>query len=280
MAESKSSITTVIAVLGWVVATISLTLNYLDYTAKSEEREILRNSTPTYSVIFSPLNLRSFPKEIQEIKKPVQQPFLVKHERGGAIQGLRLTFQATNGGLKNVVIEEGATGIRQELQNSGKELVLEKSSLLQGDKVSGYLVTDGLIEVSFRAGAEKGQELKREILGSYPPWYEQNFFIAIVLLTGLVTVVIGVLFALYKLSPVILKILEGQAEPDGRGRVLLISGIVLLMFFGHLLPLVPSVTQIFYAVLLYLLVTNLKNIGRLFGKETPSQQLVHADDTG
>jgi hypothetical protein len=122
---------------------------------------------------------------------------------------------------------------------------------------------------------------KRDSLGGYdPPWYEQEIFIAIVLLMGGLAALIAVLFALKKLSPAIWKLLEGQAEPDRGGRVLLISGIVLLMFFGHLLPLVPSVTQIFYAVLLYLLLTNLKNIGRLFGKEAPLQAPADAHETG
>lgn len=156
----KSRFSNTVAFLGWIVAIFSLGINFLEYRAKQEEREAALTAAPKYTWNFSSLNLKSFPPEIREIKKPVRQPFALKHLSGEPVRGLHVAFRSDVGGITGVVLDEGGDRVNPELRNGGKELDIKKDILLQGEAISGYLTTDGLVEVTAKTAAEKGQEYK------------------------------------------------------------------------------------------------------------------------
>ena len=274
--SSKSSFSTVIAVLGWIVAALSLTMNFLEYQNKQAERQALLDATPKYSWNFAPLTLNSFPPEIREIKKPVRQAFSIKHESGEPVRGLTILFRAAGGRIVDLVVEEGGRGTKYELQKEGRELVLEKAVLVPEETVSGHLITDGLVEVGAKVGAEKGQEYKRLVapIGSRP-WYLSEEFMVVGILFA---TVIAACFALYKFAPSVIARTTSPVEISDGAKVTWVIVIGLLTLFGGKLG-IPNPTQLFYAVLLYLLVTNLGRLTALLRPEPAAAKPTASPET-
>jgi hypothetical protein len=253
----KSRFSNTVAFLGWIVAIFSLGINFLEYRAKQEEREAALTAAPKYTWNFSSLNLKSFPPEIREIKKPVRQPFALKHLSGEPVRGLHVAFRSDVGGITGVVLDEGGDRVNPELRNGGKELDIKKDILLQGEAISGYLTTDGLVEVTAKTAAEKGQEYKPlDGLIVAQPWYLREEFLIVGIALG---IVLAAFLILRRFAPSIVRAINDPIELSGRTKLIWVIAIGLLMFFGRLVSL-PGPAELFYALLLYLLITNLASV--------------------
>jgi hypothetical protein len=261
--ESKSSLSNVLALLGWIVAALSLAMNYLDYQAKEADRQAILAAAPTYSLNFSSINPNSFPLEIRDVQKPVRQPFSIKHETGDQVINLRLDFEAKGGNILGLEVDQGAAGTKQDLQKDGRELVFQKDVLLPGETVSGNIITNGLVAASVTSGAEKGKPytgFTRTV--EEGPWYTSENAIGFGIFLAVVIVILG---SLYWFAPTIIQTAESPQTLSQRWKITWVIAIGLLTVFGSVLRL-PGPTQIFYAILLYLLITNLGKVRALFDR--------------
>lgn len=183
MSTDKGKPSSWLPVLGWIVAVISLWLNWQNFNIQQQEKELKAKETPKYSYELATFDLKSLPQELLKSDSLVRHSFSVTHKTGKPVRDLAIIFRTSAARIDSIVIDEGKSGTDSKIEANGKEAQLKKEQLLPGEIVRGYVLTKGVDSVVLSISAKDG-ELASSSSPVIPqlPWYESEEVLIPVLL--------------------------------------------------------------------------------------------------
>lgn len=249
-----------IAVLGWVVALLSLLLNWVIYSdgQKRELRE--RREVPKYSFEIATYDARNLPDELLALKEPVRHNFSISHRTGRAAEDLDAIFKVEKSKILEVKVTEGTQGAMASVETSGNTAAISKEKLLPTESLRGYVVTEGIASVELSVSAAKGDEF------SYSPVAtgEKRFDPGFLLFVGLAVFFAGALGGLFYLAlPAMnekgLFALPPQHSTQKSKHYLAFAGF-LILYWWDIFEVLPPLETLFWAIAVFFLATNYGNL--------------------
>ena len=259
--RNSSKFSNWMAVLGWIVAFLSLTLNWIVYNDARKQSLAREKEIPTFSFEMATYDTTNLPKEILDLKKEIKHNFVVTHRTGPAVQKLIAEFRSHDAEIIGINIEKGKQGISSKIETGGLEASFIKTKLLPSQSIRGYVTTRGITNLEFVLDAEVGEEFKESLTNEAvePAVLDQNTVLAIVFLIIMAGVVI---ILIYMALPTLREsgfVGELKKNTANLFLVLLLLFLIFMADQGSLLIL-PTIQNLFRAIIIYFLLTNYGNI--------------------
>ncbi len=258
MGENKTS--HIIAISGWVVAVLSLSLNFLKYNEEKAQHAKAQQDQPIYEKAIKTYDPAILPPAIVAMKEPIRHEFEVTHKSGQPIKNLSIEFGSPDAEIIDINIIEGQLDTEVKLQPGAHEAKLKKPELLRDKKLRGYVVTKGITKLNMTVGADNAEERANndigESRGNSFTWESIYISIIITLFFG------GIVFLLYKSLPALKQtgIFESAKGNSNYFLLILIATFVII-------PIdFISPQKVFWGIMLYILITRWKQIKTVMAK--------------
>jgi hypothetical protein len=106
--DSKSTLRfkEIITTAGWILATLSLFFNFINYKINREQRLAQAQQEPLFSVDLFTFQFGNFPDEILALTKPVKHEFVIRHLSGASVVDFQAKFSSEKS-ISDITITEG-----------------------------------------------------------------------------------------------------------------------------------------------------------------------------
>jgi len=268
MAESNSRISTPISILGWLVATLSLGLNYITYQDNRKQQFAKETEKPTFSYELATYDAKTMPKEVLNLKNPIRHNFVISHRSGRTVKGLIVAFKSGGAPISGITITEGNQGTVTVIDPGKLEAQVKKDELLPSQVVKGYVTTNGITKLDATADAFEGTDAPTA--PTYVSGTRYNIELLWVLLFLGLVVVISV-FLLLRARPALrgAGILDDLTNAPGRVALLMLMVVLALLPGFEILPRLGALVD---ALIGYFVLTNYRNIVRAIENVANSNQ--------
>jgi hypothetical protein len=189
--ENGSKFNKLMAILGWIVAVLSLLLNLKLYEQSSSQLLKKEEKEPKYSKSIETYNPQLLPKQILASRDSISHQFVIEHFSGEAVKGVAINIKSPDRRIVHVVISEGTIG--STIDYNDTEAVIRKSELLPDTDLKGYVVTEGITKLSMSVGADSGTEFPSQpVRQSKSAEFEWDFliFISTIVITSIIFVIL------------------------------------------------------------------------------------------
>lgn len=195
--NSSSKFSYWMAVLGWIVAFLSLAINWIAYNESLKEKAAKEKEIPKFSCEIATYDTINLPKEIQKLKNEIRHNFIINHRAGRAVEKLKVELRSPNAEITDIIIEDGNQGIDKKIEPGGKEAFFSKATLLPSKSIRGYVTTMGISKLEFASVAKVGEEVKesKEVEEKESSIFDEFSLLVIVFLI-IISCVIIILFAM------------------------------------------------------------------------------------
>lgn len=157
MAEGKSAL--VVGIMGWVVAALSLALNYATYRQVQYDREMRLIAEPAFQYSIKSYDPQMFPANFRALSEETPHPFDVRHISGKQVRDLTLQFASPEREITRIEINNGKPDTTVAISPGGREAVVKRPQLLENTTIEGVVYTKGLATVSLAGSAGMGKPL-------------------------------------------------------------------------------------------------------------------------
>ena len=244
--------TTIIAAAGWIVAVLSLTVNYFTYRDNTARREAEAIAAPKYTYEIGTLDPKIFPQQIVDVPVRLPHRFTIRHADGKKpIRGLSAAFSTDSAKILSVEIETNAQGTQKEISENGREASLSRDILYPEQELQGTVFTDRVAKIDMRFSALEGDEFGLQKVESSP---ENDWPLVSLLLLAWAT-------ALAVSAVIFVGTLEraGLVSHERRWRTLMwvVAGVSVVMYSKLPSPFqFPSISEVFYGLGIYILLAH------------------------
>ena len=157
MGEGKSTL--IVGIMGWVVAALSLALNFATYRQVQYDREMRLVAEPAFQYSIKSYNPEMFPANFRALNEETPHPFEVRHISGKQVRDLTLQFASPEREITRIEINNGKPDTAVAISTGGREAVVKRPQLLENTTIEGVVYTKGLATVSLAGSAGTGKPL-------------------------------------------------------------------------------------------------------------------------
>ena len=252
-----SSFSKAISILGWIVAVLSLGLNWVIYSDSQKRREAKEKEIPTFSIELATFETKGLPQEILNLKDSIQHAFVISHRSGRSVEDLTIEFTSPGPEIVEVKVAEGKQGTNTIVEAGRLEASLKKDSLLPGQSIRGSVITKGIATLKTASAAGVGRKwTSADTVGTgNSPINREVLFVT--LFIGVFA--ISIVLLAYKALPVLQASTTNAPEWDEGSRRAVLFVLVLITIIPDF-NLLPGIRSIFGIVGAYLLITNYGDI--------------------
>lgn len=263
MTTSKTSV--VVAVFGWVVAFLSLGLNYTKFIQEREEKQEAKRDRPVYEKSLKTYDPAILPPNILAIKEPIPHEFGISHKSGQTIRDLSIEFASPDAEISEVTLLEGQADAETRIASGAHEAKVKKLELLPSTTLRGRVITNGIAKVSMAVSASNVSDGTMASAANTRSPEDSRWSWNSIIAAGIVGLLVLVLLGSTYFAIPALKTSElyESASRNDANYFLLVS-IVLVTLISSVA--VPFMSELFWGIALYILVTEGRRAAALISK--------------
>lgn len=256
MKEGKSAL--ILGIMGWVVAALSLVLNFATFRQIREDQIKREKAEPTFTHSIETYDPKILPKNFLILEEEAPHKFVVDHCSGKQVEGLTLQFYSPDKEIMRIEIVEGRPDTNVTISPGGHEATVKKVQLLERTSIKGYVYTKGIAAVKMIASASKGQVPMNGTATSDARRNTDWDMVFVLSFLAVFAIMVGVLltgaYPRLRRSGIIASLRTDQDN------VPLLVLLLVIMAFPDFLGIIPSIGEIMRAILLYLFLTRYRQI--------------------